>query len=72
MAAATLKDFLGQNLSTQYADLQTAGVLVNKDADNYQDRYERYTFLTANFTVKKKSGVVTSIQIDCAKVPALA
>lgn len=72
MAAATIKDFLGQDLATQYADLQTAGVLVGKADDNYRDKYEKYTFLTANFTVAKKSGVVQSIQIDCAKVPPLA
>jgi hypothetical protein len=72
MAAATLKIFLEQNLATQYVDLKTAGVLKAKDSDNYRDKEERYTFLTANFTVKKKSGVVTEIQMDCAKVPALA
>jgi len=71
MAAATLKIFLEQNLATQYADLKTAGVLKKKDDDNYRDKYEKYTFLTAEFTVKKKSGVVQSIQIDCAKVPTL-
>jgi hypothetical protein len=63
---------LQQNLATQYADLKSAGVLKNKSDDNYRDKEERYTFLTANFTVKKKSGVVTEIQIDCTKVPALA
>lgn len=72
MAAATLKIFLGQDLATQYADLKSAGVLKKKTDDNYRDKYEKYTFLTADFTVTKKSGVVTQIQMDCAKVPALA
>lgn len=72
MAAATLKIFLGQDLATQYADLKTAGVLKGRADDNYRDKYERYTFLTADFTVKKKSGVVTQIQMDCAKTPPLA
>lgn len=72
MAAGTLKIFLQQNLATQYADLKTAGVLKSKVDDNYRDKGERYTFLTANFTVHKKSGVVQRIEIDTLKVPALA
>lgn len=72
MAAATLKLFLQQNLATQYADLVSAGVLVKRDNENYYDGVETYTFLTATFIVKKKLGVVQSILIDAAKVPALA
>lgn len=72
MAAATLKIFLEQDLATQYADLKAAGVLVKKTDDSYRDKQERYTFLTANFTVYKKSGVVQRIEIDTLKVPTLA
>lgn len=72
MAVTTLKAFIQQSLTLQYADLKSAGVLKKKDEDNYKERSERYTFLGSEFVVYKKSGVVTKILMDCALIPTLA
>lgn len=71
MAAATLKIFIGQSVTTQYADLKSAGVLKSKDDQNYRDKSEVYTFLTATMIVLKKSGKPVQILIDCTKVPPM-
>lgn len=72
MAAISLKIFLGQSLSNQYADLKSAGVFIRKGGRSYKDKHESYTFLGSDFTVYKRSGVVVNILMDCAKVPPLA
>lgn len=72
MAAATINLFLGQSVETQYADLKSAGVLVNKGGESYNSKTETYTFLTATFYVELRNGVPQRVYIETTKVPALA